>query len=1420
MVIHTGVTQSEPNRHMKKWLKRFGILTVLWLLCVGVIFAGSWFYLNSGHAAGFLQRQINSRIPGSLLWEHHTLSLFEGTLEIQNLRIRGVDQKEIAGFDRLVVNLDWLPLMRGEIKVKGLHLEAPRADLAQSKSGPLNITTAFIDANRKPEQPKTGSDVLRRQPFNLIIEQFTIRNGRLSYEHATHAFKTVVDQFDLEGSGNLSDQTAQIRLDTDKISIDGVNGISRINTLGIQAGLKGGLLSPFRIEAVAPLGQVTLSGDVKNIFDPSRIDSALKLHVLLSRLPPLFGPNVVIDGPLKADLTIDKRLDNPDVTLKLQVNHGQLLGIPVNQVALALNMQNRFLQLHTLAVDSAGGRIAGTGQIDLRNAFKSGFFSPERNLDAISYTFKLSSNEIQLHQLPPLAPHLAGSIETEVIISGTGITPETMSAEASVAVSGHLSSPKISKPLPVTLATSGSYSEGIANIKNLALAIEELKVNGRGRLNIASQEIQSRFTVNAPALDAVCSRLGLPPAKGAVNLTAAASGFLKHPVLELDLQGSGLKYQQISIGDLTLAANLDTSGMLTVSKLVLKNQGSTLTVKGGVPVYRDTLLKSADMPLDFSAALKNIELTDFIHQKSFFGSLNGQLKLTGTAAAPQATLTLTGHQLRLPDVRLGTFEAELGFKGGLLTIEKTGLQNGRSRIEIKGHVRLFDAGDWHLLEDPPFELDIQTMPVHLEDFIDAVKGEIRLEAHLNGKPRAPKGEVAFKGRKLDFGVQKIHSVDLTSHLNGSQLNIENLLISIAPDETITLNGWVDQNKTYDLTLSSTPITLDRIDALDLKDLSGGKFVVNLFGRGSLEKPEFKGHLVLSGLSLKGEKLTDLRLDLALVHQQITVQGRSDFDLKGSYHLDTKDLDVSGQFYNTDLSPYFRILQHPGFGGHLSGLVTARGSLDKIADLIVNVDLSELTVVSGSTELVSTHRAKLIYENKNLAISPMELTLLKEGRLKIDGRGRFEGPVDFQIAGRIPVAVAKPWARDVSQLTGSIDLDARVTGDLSRPALNASVKLDQVGLTLNTLSQKIHKINGRIDITPQSVSVKHLDGYLDKGKITLKGRMGLDRFKPTTLNFELKAQALPINIPETLDLTLNVKLGLTGSIDKAALSGEIVLLEGLYYKDVNLSLLLNTDRPRLPPPPKVKKEPHPVMNNLSLNAAVKHREPFRVGNNIAELEISPDLHITGTAAEPKIEGRAQVDSGTVSYGQRTFEVTRGIVDFVNPYQIEPNIDIKSEISIRKWRVYLGISGTPQNLKFELNSKPSESDGDILSLLLFGRTSTELSQGEGAGSASAGEMLGLLISSAIEKDLKKATGLDILKAETVTDTEGDDQDRVRVTLGKNLTKRLQVKYSTESKEGEQINKAVAEYTFLQNVLVSGYSDSEGKFGGALRYRLEFR
>ncbi|MBW2637767.1 MAG: hypothetical protein JRC86_09650 [Deltaproteobacteria bacterium] len=51
-------------------------------------------------------------------------------------------------------------------------------------------------------------------------------------------------------------------------------------------------------------------------------------------------------------------------------------------------------------------------------------------------------------------------------------------------------------------------------------------------------------------------------------------------------------------------------------------------------------------------------------------------------------------------------------------------------------------------------------------------------------------------------------------------------------------------------------------------------------------------------------------------------------------------------------------------------------------------------------------------------------------------------------------------------------------------------------------------------------------------------------------------------------------------------------------------------------------------------------------------------------------------------------------------------------------------------------------------------------------------------------------------------------------------MTVKYAAESKEGELIQSAIAEYKLLENFLARGFQDTRGIYGGELQFRLEFR
>ncbi len=58
-------------------------------------------------------------------------------------------------------------------------------------------------------------------------------------------------------------------------------------------------------------------------------------------------------------------------------------------------------------------------------------------------------------------------------------------------------------------------------------------------------------------------------------------------------------------------------------------------------------------------------------------------------------------------------------------------------------------------------------------------------------------------------------------------------------------------------------------------------------------------------------------------------------------------------------------------------------------------------------------------------------------------------------------------------------------------------------------------------------------------------------------------------------------------------------------------------------------------------------------------------VTGKLSKPVITGRARVVEGVIMYLKTEFEIEKGIVDFVDPYSIEPDIDLAAKSRIRDW-----------------------------------------------------------------------------------------------------------------------------------------------------------
>jgi autotransporter translocation and assembly factor TamB len=686
--------------------------------------------------------------------------------------------------------------------------------------------------------------------------------------------------------------------------------------------------------------------------------------------------------------------------------------------------------------------------------------------------------------------------------------------------------------------------------------------------------------------------------------------------------------------------------------------------------------------------------------------------------------------------------------------------------------------------------------------------------------KRPKGTVSLHGTNVETGLQQFQEIRLVATLDGKRVWINPLQASVASGELIEGTGWFTLEKAYEIALVSKGVSLHNIDTIREQEIADGEVLFNISGHGTVEDPHLTGEVALTNLRFKGKSVEDFQLHLDLHDQELRISGKLNFDINASFNLQTKLFSASLLFDETELEPYFKLADQGQLSGTATGKIEASGNLEAIQHIRGYADLSKLDLFFKGTELIRTRELKMSLADERFVIPGTKLLLLKEGQIEIKGEGKLNGPIALQAEGSIPLPALGLFVAELPDLGGDVFLSAAIGGTWPHLDVQADLELKQASFTVPTLLQKVDNINGKIHITPQEITIDRLEGRVDTGNFSLAGKVALKELRPFDAFVTLKVAALPVRVPDVLDMVLNAELNVQGTPEKSTAQGEAVILEGTYYRDMGLSSLWVFGEKKREEAPLPKEITLPYLKNMSLDISLRGRTPFVVDNNLAHLEISPDLRLSGTVNNPVILGRATAESGTVIFRNKTFVVKRGVIDFSNPYKIEPALDIEGETQIRKWTIHLAVSGTPDKLSFELSSEPPEEEGDLLSLLLVGRTTQELIKAEGGSTQSPAQMLAGLVSATYGEDIKKATGLDILELETEGQEEEQVSDHVKVTIGKELSKRMTLKYAVESKEGQMSQRAIAEYKLMENILMSGFQDSEGMFGGELFFRLEFR
>lgn len=1384
----------------------------LLLLLAGGYGAGAT-YLNSTTFRNKLLLQANAAMDGRLTIESHYLALHDARLEISGVRLTDCAGEALAEIEHLRLQLSWPALFSRIIHIKTLGVRNARVHLRYDPADQLRII--------KAKTPSDPPDQIRKNKkmWAWRIDDFHLNQGTVDVKRPAKKMAGQLDSIEVNARFDSVQPDGQIQITTGPIYWRQSEAAYELPPLNLSAGVNAAQTVSLTVNT--PKSTMDARGRLDSEPDDPLLDLNCDLNLDPAEFQAWLPEKIHIKDRISVRVTAKGHLDDPTVTIQAAMSNANVMGMPIGQLDIDLGMHQRNIAINTLSILSEWGELDITGHVDLASVLESIVKVQTAQWENLSYQLKFGGKDLQPDRLGLFRVPPGGTFQLDGGITGSGLASDAAQGRAHIALqmSGltpRKSGPGISGRLTAQITRKGATID----LNPLRATVGGNDLKGTGRINLSSRRIDhAEAQIQSTRLEELGAMLGIGLPSGTGELKLHCRGPFQRPIARIHLLAQEMSMGNRPLGRLLAEAGLNDRGLLNISRMVLENQGSLVEGSGQLTLFDADGGMRTDPEVQLNVDFKNLAPEDFGLAESagsqFTGRINlaGSLKhLTGQAVLDDSAVHWGGFE--------GRVQAKAGWNDGRLTIPELKLFKAASAVLVKGAATWRQSGGNQWLKTPQIEARIQGRQIQVQDFFPDYGGTLALDGSVSGPSSDLNGRFEMSATDLYIGGQAFKSLKVRGRSSADKIYWDTLVLTVKKNQQLRSEGWYAFDRRFSLDMAAKDIGLRHVAALQRAYPVDGNVDFRLKATGSVDAPQVDADLIIRDPKLNDQPWDDeFRITANIRGRQLKLAADLNFHLTADYRIDGGDFDIVADFQRSDLSPYLALWAGADWAGMISGSLRAKGNHHQPNQIHADISLSETQLSYQNQPIISAPKLAARLERGQLELPSTRMTLLNNGFVNLSANGKLAADLRISSEGRLPLSALAPFVKDLHDTRGEIIFQAGTQGPTDDMRWQSELDFNNAGFEIPGLGQQVENLAGHLEITPGMLIVEDLSGRMDGGRFTLDGQMPLKNWQPIGGQLVLKTHALPLQWPDTLDVVVTGDLTFRGTKEAPALSGKLVLLEGSYYKDVKMNLLSAvTQTKRAVAIPSSYTVPG-QLGRTTLNVAVTHRYPLLVDNNLANLQVAPDLKISGTLARPILSGRAQVNEGEVIFRRKSFEVKRGVVDFINPYKIEPNLDIVAEADIRQWRVSLSLSGTPDQLVFKLTSDPPESENDILSLILLGRTGSELAKGEGGSNQTTRQMLASLVATAWGEDVKKHSGIDILEVETGTGQDEESADRVQLTVGKKLSQRLTVKYEVESGQEELVQRAISEYQFLEHLLASGFQDSKGGYGGELVFRIEF-
>lgn len=367
-----------------------------------------------------------------------------------------------------------------------------------------------------------------------------------------------------------------------------------------------------------------------------------------------------------------------------------------------------------------------------------------------------------------------------------------------------------------------------------------------------------------------------------------------------------------------------------------------------------------------------------------------------------------------------------------------------------------------------------------------------------------------------------------------------------------------------------------------------------------------------------------------------------------------------------------------------------------------------------------------------------------------------------------------------RLDGQVALALDLGGTLADPRVTGSLRVDKARYEDLLLGVLLTDINVRLELGERgkTPAVKSAATGLLAGsglRLLLTAADGLGGSLRLTgtgdsdgrnLNVQASLNHLRPLRRRDLRIDLSGRAQVTGSAFAPQVHGEIVINQGALLLNnlargggiTTLPIQGTSDAPS--PPAKARPTAAPATASTAdeedglLDVRIRAPGRFMVEGHGLTSEWQANLLVGGTPTDPVITGELRAVRGNFDFLTKDFKLTRGVITFGGGSLSNPLLDIVLTYETPDITADVNISGTVRKMKLSLSSDPSLPEAEIISRILFGRSTDELGRLEALRLAGAVAQLAGFGSGAVGifDFARKTLGVDVLRINSASGGSG--------------------------------------------------------------------